>query len=162
MELFHSQAPGKVTQTLHFPNSLGTNVSKKTSALETAVRGTGGWHTYAVEIEPVTGSDGTKDVRFRLFVDDTQRHEYINTSPESWNGVDPNAGWDIAINTAVGGNWVGHPEQQLGYLPYPNKCSLTYKTPVNNDPSTCPTTGIHYVQLPAQYEIDYVRVYTRP
>ncbi|MCB0920019.1 MAG: hypothetical protein KDC39_15780, partial [Actinobacteria bacterium] len=86
---------------------------------------------------------------------------FLNTDHAKWSTVDPEHAWDIAVNTAVGGDWAGHPEQQLGYLQGPNKCSLTYKTPTNNDPSTCPTTGIHLANLPATYEIDYIRVYSK-
>ena len=161
MEYFFSQVPGKTTQTLHFPSTVGRNVAKRSTFTETPVRGTGGWHTWAVEIEPVTGSDGSKDVRFRFFIDNVQTLEYVNPSPEAWNGVDPNAAWDIAVNTAVGGNYTGHPEQQLGWLPGPKVCSLTYKAPTNGDPALCPTTGLWFAEMPGRYEVDYVRVFTR-
>jgi PKD repeat protein len=161
MEYFYSQVPGKATQTLHFPSTIGRNVAKKSSPFETPVKGTGGWHTYAVEIEPVTGSDGSKDVRFRFLIDDVQTLSYTNPSPEAWNQVNPDAAWDIAINTAVGGNYTGHPEQQLGYLQGPKVCSLTYKAPTNGDPSTCPTTGLWFADMPGKYNVDYVRVFTR-
>ncbi|MFN8125471.1 MAG: PKD domain-containing protein [Candidatus Nanopelagicales bacterium] len=156
LEAFHSQGPGRVVQTLHFPSSLGSNWGKVGTFLETPPEGTGGWHTFAVEIEPVSTG-----VRFRFFVDSTMTKEFVNTSPSAWNQVDPDAGWDIAVNLAVGGTWVGDPDKQLGYLPYKNLCSLTAKAPTNNDPSTCPTTGIHLANFPAKYNIDYVRVYTR-
>lgn len=161
MEYFHNQVPGKATQTLHFPSTLGRNVAKKSTFFETPVLGTGSWHTFAVEIEPVAGADGTTDVRFRFYIDNSMTLEYVNATPEAWNQTDPNATWDIAFNTAVGGDWVGDPEKQLGYLPYPNKCSLTYKAPTNNDPTTCPTTGIQLAQLPGQYRVDWVRVFTK-
>lgn len=156
LEAFHSQGPGRVVQTLHFPSSLGSNWGKVGTFLETPPKGTGGWHSFAVEIEPVSTG-----VRFRFFVDSTMTREFINTSPSAWNQVDPNAGWDIAVNLAVGGTWVGDPDKQLGYLPYKGLCSLTAKAPTNNDPSRCPTTGIHLANFPAKYNIDYVRVYTR-
>lgn len=73
--------------------------------------------------------DGSTDVRFRFYIDDVRTHEYINTQPDSWNRTNPHEGWDIAINLAVGGNYTGHPSQQLGYLAYPDKCSLTYRAP---------------------------------
>jgi len=162
MEYFHSQVPGKATQTLHFPSTIGRNVAKKSTFFEAPVQGTGEWHTYAVEIEPVVGSDGSTDVRFRFYIDSTKTLEYVNTKPEAWNQANANGSWDIALNTAVGGTWNGDPEKQLGYLPFANKCSLTYQTPVDNDPTTCPTNGIHYAKMPAEYVVDYVRVYTRP
>lgn len=158
VELFHNQAPGKVTHTLHFPATLGANVSKKSTAFETAVQGTGGWHTFAVEIVPA----GTNSVKFTFFVDGAQTLTYTNTNASSWVNGYESAAWDIALNLAIGGNWVGHPDQQLGYLPYPNKCSLTYTAPAGGDPSTCSTTGIWFANMASRnavYQIDYVRVW---
>ena len=156
VELFHNQAPGKVTQTLHFPTTLGTNVSKKTSYFEPAVAGTGSWHTFAADIAKVTGG-----VKFTFYVDNVAVHSYTNTSPSAWTDTDPNGSWDIALNLAVGGNWVGNPEKQLGYLPYVNKCGLTYKAPLNNNPANCPTSGLYLAKFQAAYQIDYVRVWVR-
>lgn len=158
VELFHNQAPGKVTHTLHFPASIGANVSKKSTSFETAVQGTGNWHTFAVEIVPA----GTNSVKFTFFVDGTQTHTYTNTNAASWVNGYENEAWDIAVNLAIGGNWVGHPDQQLGYLPYPNKCSITYTTPAGGDPTTCSTTGIWFANMASRdavYQIDYVRMW---
>lgn len=159
LEEFHSQMPGKITSTLHFPNTIGSNAAKKSTFVETPVQGTGGWHTYAVEIEPATAGA----VKFTFSIDGVSTLTYTNTNASSWTTGYENNAWDIAVNMAIGGNWVGHPEQQLGYLPYPNKCSLNYSTPVNNDPATCSTTGIFLSGLSSRnavYEVDYVRVYT--
>lgn len=163
LEVFHNQVPGKITQTLHFPTTVGRNIWKKTTAVEAVppAGSTGGWHTYAVEISPVAGTDGSTDIKFEFLIDNTSTGAYVHTAPEGWNTADPNASWDIAVNQAVGGNWVGHPEKQLGYLPYPNKCSLTYSTPTAG-PESCPTTGIQYAKFPARYDIDHVRVYSPP
>jgi beta-glucanase (GH16 family) len=161
MEYFFSQVPGKATQTLHFPTTVGRNVAKRSVAFEAPVKGTGGWHTYAVEIEPVTGTDGSTDVRFRFLIDDVETLKYLNTVPEAWNQVDPNAAWDIAVNLAVGGDWAGHPDEQLGYLQGPDVCSLTYRAPTGGNPANCPTSGIWLPDLPSPYRVDHVRVYTR-
>ncbi len=161
VELFHNQLPGKVTSTLHFPSTLGSNVSKKSTAFETAVQGTGDWHTFAVEIVPASAGA----VKFTFYVDDTQTLTYTNTNSSSWKTGYESGAWDIALNLAIGGNWVGDPDAQLGYLPYPNKCSLTYSTPTNNDPTTCPKTGIWFANMAqrnAVYQVDYVRVWTYP
>ena len=154
LEMFHNQAPGTATQTLHFPNSIGTNTAKKTTFFETPTPGTGDWHTFGVEIEPA----GTNAVKFTFLIDNTPTHTYTNTNAGSWiNTADPNATWDIAINMSVGGAWVGHPEEHLGYLPDKNLCGLTYRTPPAG-PDSCPTTGLHLANLPATYQIDWVRV----
>lgn len=165
MEYFHNSTPGSIAQVLHFPTTLGKNVAKRRTPFETPTAGTGGWHTYAVEIEPVTGADATTDVRFRFSVDGVTTLDYVNSEPEPWSQVDPQRAWDIAVNTAVGGDWVGHPEQQLGYLPALGQCSLTRQAPMNSDPATCPTetagVAIRLPQLPAGHQVDYVRVFVR-
>jgi len=165
MEYFHNSTPGLIAQVLHFPTTLGKNVAKQRTHFETPAAGTGGWHTYAVEIEPVTGADATTDVRFRFSVDGVVTLDHVNSAPEPWSQVDPQRAWDIAVNTAVGGDWVGHPEQQLGYLPALNQCSLTRQPPTNADPANCPTeaagVAILLPRLPAEHQIDYVRVFVR-
>lgn len=158
VELFHNQVPGKVTQTLHFPKSVGYSVSKRSSFFETPpATTTGTWHTFGVEIEPA----GTDDIRFTFLVDGTAVNTYTNTDAGSWiDAVDKQAAWDMAVNMSIGGKWVGHPEQNLGYLPDVNLCGLSYKAPTAG-PGSCPTTGIQLAKLSALYEVDWVRVYTR-
>ncbi len=160
VEEFHNQQPGKITSTLHFPATLGSNVSKKSTFVETPVQGTpGAWHTYAVQIEPATAGA----VKFTFFIDNVQTLTYTNTNASSWTTGYENGAWDIALNMAIGGKYVGNPESQLGYLPDVNKCSLSYAAPLNNDPTTCSTTGIFLSGLSkanAEYQVDYVRVYT--
>ncbi len=157
LEVFHNQLPGKATQTLHFPASISYNTHSRSTRIEEPAE-LGGWHTLAVEIEPLSGG---AQVRFRFLIDGVVTTEYTNTKPQSWNGVDPNGGWDIALNMAVGGNWVGEPEGTLGYLPYVGKCSLTYSNPPSGVPGNCPTTGLRRASFPDSYVIDWVRVYTR-
>lgn len=161
VELFHNQLPGKVTSTLHFPNSISSNVAKKSTAFETAVQGTGGWHTFAVEIT----NAGTNAVKFVFYVDGAQTLTYTNTNASSWTKGYENGAWDIALNMAIGGNWVGNPDSQLGYLPYTGKCSLNNTAPSGGNPANCPTTGIwlaNMAQRDAVYQIDYVRVWQHP
>ena len=153
MEYFYSQVPGKATHSLHFGSSIGRNVSKRSTFFEKPVVGTGGWHTFAVEILP----EG-ENIRFRFFIDGTETLTYLNTNHAKWSNVDKQHAWDIALNMAVG-SWGGHPSKQLGYLSGINKCSLTYQTPPGGNPANCPTTGLFYTPLPATYEVDYVRVY---
>lgn len=161
LEIFHNQLPGKVTSTLHFPNSIGSNVAKKSTAFETAVQGTGSWHTYAVEIVPAAAGA----VKFTFFVDGTQTLTYTNTNASSWTTGYESGAWDIALNLALGGNWVGNPDSQLGYLPYTGKCSLNNTVPSGGNPTNCPTTGIwlaNMAQRDAVYQVDYVHVWQYP
>ncbi|MCU1499369.1 MAG: hypothetical protein JWM47_3322, partial [Acidimicrobiales bacterium] len=77
-----------------------------------------------------------------------------------WTDTDPAATWDIALNQAVGGNWVGGPDDTLGYLRDVNRCSLG-----GTAPNGCLTTGLRRVNWSAPgsttYQVDYVRVFTR-
>lgn len=165
MEYFHSSTPGVVAQTLHFSTSLGRNVAQQRTSFERPVLGPGAWHAYAVEIEPVASAYGTTDIRFTFSADHQPTLEYVNRSAEVWSQVDPERAWDIALNTAVGGDWVGHPDGQLGYLPALGQCSLTRLAPDGGDPSPCPTTkdgvSIQLPRLPAEHRIDNVRVCAR-
>lgn len=148
MEYFHSQVPGKTTQTLHL-NGV-SNVSKKTTSVE-APTTTPGWHTWGVAIEPVAGGQ-----RFTFYTDGVAVHTYVDTNA-GWTSKAPaNGTFDIAVNMAVGGNWVGHPDDPLGVLSNLSRCAQggTY-------PDACRTTGIRRAAFPATYEVDYVRVFTR-
>ena len=157
MEYFHSVEPGEARQSLHFPAEISYNTVHKPFPFEAVRQGTGDWHTFAVDIEPL---DGGARAKFVFSIDNKTTYEYTPAKFGWLNNYDKNNMFDIAVNMAVGGNWTGDPASQLGYLKYPNICSLTSKTPTNNDPSTCPTNGIQFGTLPAQYDVDYVRVYT--
>lgn len=143
LEYFANQVPGKITQTLHFPNSIGYNVHKKSTPVDLTK-----WHTYAVDI-----SQSGSGVMFKFFVDDVLTTQYLNTKSSAFTNVDKNAAWDVAINMAVGGNWVGDPEGPLGLMGN-GKCGLTGKVPPPG--TSCPTTGIKRAVLPASYLVDYV------
>lgn len=152
MEYFHSQVPGKTTQTLHLDGV--SNVSKKTTRFEDPTA-TPGFHTWAVEIAPDPGG-----VRFTFFVDDVEVHSYVDAK-HAWADAAPADGtWDIALNLAVGGKWVGSPDGTLGLLEDLGRCSIS-----GTAPGGCTTTGIRRVNWsdPASstYAIDYVRVYTK-
>ena len=151
MEYFHSQVPGKATQTLHLDGR--TNLSKKTTAFEQPTLSPG-WHTWAVDILPDPAG-----VRFTFYVDGTAVHTYVDTQ-HNWAEAGTASGtWDIALNMAVGGNWTGAPDDTLGVLRNINRCSIS-----GTFPTTCSTSGIKRVDWanPASttYDIDYVRVYT--
>ncbi|CAN5594818.1 hypothetical protein BH10ACT1_BH10ACT1_41920 [soil metagenome] len=152
MEYFHSAAPGKGYATLHLDGR--KNLSKGRVAFEPA-SGPSGWHTWAVEISPVpTG------VRFDFSMDGTVFHSYVDTQHDWTSSADAASTWDIAINQAVGGDWIGGPDAALGYLPAVGRCSIG-----GTAPSGCITTGINRVDwtdpADATYSVDYVRVYSR-
>jgi beta-glucanase (GH16 family) len=146
MEYFHSQVPGKTTGTLHLDGHY--NISKKTTHFE-APTTTPGWHTWAVDIQPASTG-----VKFTFLLDGNAYHTYTDTQ-RHWASQAPTDGlWDIAVNLSVGGNWVGHPDTALGYLPAISICAQRGTTPTN-----CTTTGIRRAAFPAPYEIDYIHVY---
>lgn len=148
MEYFHAQVPGKTTGTIHLDNV--KNVSKKTVAFENPTTNPG-WHTWAVEMEPDT-VDPTK-VKFTFSLDGSVYHTVTPTQKTWATAVDPNKMFDIALNTAVGGNYNGHPDDNLGWSRYLNFCLKPYK-----GIPPCDATNILRAQFPATYEIDYVRV----
>ena len=152
LEVFHAQQPGRAQHAVHVGGS------RRTMAwvdLEPAVVGTGGWHTYAVDIRPTSGGG----IEFVFSIDGTETHRWTDAVAAWADDAPADATWDIAVNLAVGGNWIGHPQQQLGYLPYPDRCSRTLRAP-DAGPESCPTDGIHLAELPARFEIDWIRVTT--
>ncbi len=161
-EFFHSSKPGSVTQTVHFPTSLGYNVSKKNTVFEPAVQGRGGWHTYSVDILPVKPGDNSQ-VTFTFAIDGATTHSYTNKNTAAWTGTDPSASWDMALQLNVGGTWVGHPDSKLGFLSAGGgTCAQTFnKAPAGGNPANCPKKGIWLAPWQdSTFEVDYVRVYT--
>jgi beta-glucanase (GH16 family) len=150
MEYFHAQVPGKTTHTLHLDGR--SNLSKKTAFFEAANLSSGSFHTWTVDILPESTG-----VRFTFYVDGVQTHTYLDTQ-RNWASSAPADGtWDIAVNQAVGGNWVGVPGDIKGYLRDLNRCSIS-----GTAPNGCTTTGINNVDwAKSTYEVDYVRVFTR-
>jgi len=153
MEYFHSQVPGKTTNTLHLDGR--HNLSKKSSNFESSGVTTSGWHNWAVEITQLDGGA----VKFDFLLDGNLTHTYTDTQ-HNWASGAEDGTWDIAINQAVGGNWGGDPDGVLGELPLVNRCSIS-----GTYPGGCKTTGINRVDwttpTDATYEVDWVRVYTR-
>ncbi|QXC59139.1 glycoside hydrolase family 16 protein [Aquihabitans sp. G128] len=152
MEYFHSAAPGKGYATLHLDGR--KNLSKGRVGFEPS-NATPAWHTWAVEISP-----DPNGVKFDFFMDDVKFHSYVDTQHNWTASADAASTWDIAINQAVGGDWIGDPDGTLGYLRGADRCSIS-----GTAPGGCVTTGIQRVKWadPAAttYSIDYVRVYTR-
>ncbi len=153
LEYFHSAHPGQSSGTLHLDGV--HNVSQATVGFEPSSVTTSGWHTWAVEISPDPAG-----VRFEFFMDDQKYESYVDTKHAWLTTADPSSSWDIAVNMAVGGSWVGGPDDTLGYLRDVNRCSKG-----GSAPDGCDATGIRRAnwadRAATTYEVDYVRVYTR-
>lgn len=173
MEYFFSNRPGETRFSVHFPNSVGSNVAQHSKFFETPKVGLSDWHTWGVAIRP-TGQhrDPLKDpITFTAYLDGVAYAEYTLTDElairdchmvNRSTGRQPATGnretWDICLNLAVGGRWVGAVDQQLGYLPTPNVCSRSQELPAG-DAATCDRTGLFFAQLPATFEVDSLTVY---
>ncbi|MFZ1412507.1 MAG: glycoside hydrolase family 16 protein [Micropruina sp.] len=163
MESFHASRPGRVSQTLHFPNTLSRNVARSYPVIETPTKGVGDWHTYAVDIAPVPGT-GESQIRFVWTIDGFETLSYTlkhAATVAALKAGDRQASWDIAMGMNVGGRHAGSPDAQLGYYPMLGVCAQTYKAPLNKDPRTCPTTGTWLAPWAAapRMEIEYARYY---
>jgi beta-glucanase (GH16 family) len=149
MEYFHSAAPGRTSQTLHLAGQ--QNIAKTNDAFE-APTVSPGWHTWAVDIRKVEGNA----IRFIFYTDGVETMRYVDYSAWKWNTADPNESWDMAVNMAVGGNWAGEPDGELGLLPNLNRCSTWGKFPPN-----CPTANIRRVDWndprTSTFEVDWVK-----
>jgi beta-glucanase (GH16 family) len=149
MEYFHAQAPGKTTSTLHYDGT--SNVAKGSRFFETPSSDPSqtSFHVWAVEIELVSGQ-----VCLKFFVDGTMVdfNKMTAGSPYCFTDAGPFGRYpgeplfDIAINMAIGGNWIGHPDGPLDTLMNGTKV----------DP-----TGVLPTTFPSEYAVDYVRVYIR-
>jgi beta-glucanase (GH16 family) len=150
MEYFHSQVPGRSTQTLHLDGRY--NISKRTTTFEQPTLSPG-WHTWAVEITPATGG-----VKFTFLVDGVTVHTYVDTQHRWASSAPADGTWDIALNLAVGGNWVGGPDDTLGVLRDISRCAQS-----GSFPNTCSTSNIRRVDwsnpAASTFQVDYVRVY---
>lgn len=173
MEYFFNYRPGQTKASLHFPNSIGTNATQQRANFEPPRLGISDWHTWACTIRPaLTNPDPLKDpIIFEFQLDGKMFGNYTVTNEDTirdLHRVDRNTGkapagadsetWDMCINLAVGGKWVGAPDQQLGYLPIVDRCSRTQALPPNGATS-CDLTDLFFAEMPATFEIDYVRVY---
>lgn len=146
MEVFHAQHPGTTQQTLHLDGE--HNVYKVSTPIE-APDAEPQWHVWGVAILPEE-----RGVRFRFYTDGTEVGEYLATDPAFWNDYDQHNLWDISIDTYVGGVWVGHPDDPLGYSRYNGGFCLSSGTPPD-----CDTTNLRAPEFPTVLEIDYVAVW---
>ena len=157
-EYFSAVEPGKTRQSLHFPAEMGHGpVTKIPSFFEQPVADTGGdYHTWAVQIVPL---DNARKAKFVFSIDGRTTYAYVPSKFGWLDNFDQSAMYDIAVNMAVGGAYTGDPTSQLGYLAGPKLCSLTSLQPPEGNPAKCPTDGIRFQTLPADYDVDYVRVF---
>jgi len=177
MEYFYSYRPGQGRFTLHFPNSIGANAYTRQVAFETAALGTGGWHVWDVTITPAGENvdplldpiwfrahcDGVEFAAYKVTNVTTIRdlHMIDRSTGLKIDPANPRLSWDCAVNLAVGNRWTGHPSQQLGYLPGPDRCSKSQNLPPSGAgaASSCDLSGLFFAQSPALMEVDYVRIY---
>lgn len=147
MEYFHASTPGQTSIALHLHGTY--NILKGNRDFEAPTL-TPGWHTWAVEVEPGEGNQ----ICLRYLVDEQEVTPNGRPAGQPVCLDDPGAFgrypgeplFDIAVNLAVGGNWVGHPDGPLDRLN-----NGRWVDPTNVQPTTFPTA----------YVVDYVRVYTR-
>lgn len=153
LESFHSQVPGRATQSLHLDGV--TNTATRSTPFETP-SATPGWHEFAVAIRRVAdpSAPGLPAVRFDFSIDGRPTHSYVDVDPAWLKGTDPTSAWDVALNTAVDGRWVGDPDGALGRLDQISRCSLSGTYPA------CSSTGLRRVDwtAPVVFEIDWLRV----
>lgn len=152
MEYFHATRPGQASQTLHFPAEIGSNTTKVHKQFEQPTA-TPGWHTWAVEI--IATDDAKTKAKFVFYQDGIKTHEYTPTKFGWLNNHDKSAMFDIAINLAVGGRYTGHPDDDLAYSRYLQKCLKPYLAA-----PPCNASNVLRATFPSAYEVDYVRVYT--
>lgn len=179
VEYFHSQIPGKTLWTLHRTDNGGTpryNVAKNFGGtFFEAPTYSPGWHTMSVDILPWTGATATTgqagdpnspstNVRFTGRLNGIVAWDYVDTQSLYWT---TNAGGSDCFNIYVqgcqiGGNYVGHPDDPLGYSRWLNSCISGSGTA----PNACPQSVGGYPIIRAQfgdpsstYEIDYIKVW---
>lgn len=157
METFHSQLPGYAVSTLHLPQDEGSNFAKDAEFVETPSE-SAAWHVYGCSIhETATG------IEFRFYIDGALHLAVIPTKGSWWTNFTQAQLWDIAVDQYVGGPWIGHPDDALGYDRYRSAC-LQGGSP----PAACDSTGLmrsgistlHPTPHDEIFEIDYVRVWS--
>lgn len=175
-EYFHTEVPAKLRSTLHRADSTGllkTNVSKASVFFE-APTYTPGWHTLTQEIYPPAGADLTapsQQVQFKTYIDGVLAWSYLDTDALYWstNGGSEDAFWNVYLQGCqIDGNYIGHPDDPLGYSHWLNKCIVS-----GTAPNACATTVGGYSVIRAgapgatatfgdpatTFEVDYQRVW---
>jgi hypothetical protein len=140
---------------------------------------TPGWHVWAFEVIPVTDSGGltTADpalpsqfVRYTTYYDGAVAFRFVDTT-STWmmtNGGDENQFWQIYLQGQMGGNYVGHEDDALGYSRWTGTCLISGTAPAacvstfNGQPilRAGATGSTATLNVPATtHEIDYVKVW---
>lgn len=140
MEYFHAQVPGKNHVTLHGTDNTGTfHANRYTNNVGgrmffEAPTYNPAWHVWATEIVPVTDAGGTvladptkpsSFVRFTVYLDGVQKYRFVDTSALTWttNGGTADSFWNVYVQgSQVSGDYVGHPDDPLGYSRTLNAC----------------------------------------
>lgn len=179
MEYFHAGTPGRLMHTLHRADSDGvlkTNVSKNYGGtFFEAPTYNPQWHTSACSVEPENGVNATAGVRFKGYVNGVLIWNYLDTQATWWtsNGSsDLSTYWNVYLQGCqIDGEWVGHPDDPLGYSHWrnaclisgtpPNTCSTTYSGQSTIRAGAPGSTATITGQPSTTYEVDYMRVWTK-
>lgn len=151
MEYFHASSPGSTNATLHLD---GVKNAYQRKAVFESPTSNPSWHTWGVYIEKVSTG-----VKFTFFLDRVEQGTYTDTSANWSKNYSQTKLFDIAINEAVGGRYIGNPDSPLGYLDILGRCAQNNQA--TTSPSSCPKTGIMRATFPATYQVDYVRVFAQ-
>jgi Glycosyl hydrolases family 16 len=170
MESFHGQIPGRTSGVLHRTNNSGTfqnNVSNANAFFE-APTYTPGWHTWAVDI-----LDEDPHVRFVWRLDGVPFRNYLDTSAVEWSTRHPGEPlFDVTVQGCqIGGNFVGHPDDPLGYSRWlnsgaggcliggtpPNSCTTTFNGHPVIRAGAAGSSASFGAGIPMV--VDYIRVY---
>lgn len=148
MEYFHAEQPGMTRASLHFDGEY--NRFKTAVNFESVDESE--WHVWGVTIDKIE-----EGVKFTFDLDGVVYGEYIPTDLNWLTRAPLEETWDIAINLAVGGDWIGHPRDSLGYLRGVDRCAQG-----GVKPDRCNAVNIlRWDGSPAVYEVDYVKVLRR-
>lgn len=169
-EYFHSQIPGKILSTLHRTNNAGvaqTNVAKNNGGYfwETPTY-TPDWVNIVFECFPTSGDPTlpNTNVRLKTYINGVNIWDYTDTSALYWttNGGSDNSFHNLYIQGCqVDGNYVGHPDDALGYSHWLNQCLIS-----GSPPASCSITyqGRNIIRAQfgdpsSTYELDYIKAW---
>lgn len=174
LEYFHAETPGMARITLHRMGPSGSvqiNVHKVSAFFEDPTIAVPEWHTFAMEIIPAT-YNGQRSATFIGYIDGVEKYRYTDTYAQSWidrYNNDEDRVWDITIQGGqIGGPFIGHPEDPLGYSrnrheggvtggevggcilggTAPNSCTTSYQGRSTQPwPGPTPTLEVDYVRV---------------
>lgn len=182
MEYFIAEVPGRVGPQLHTTNNAGSFGSNRMPYTDSQGRvrlqtyeapvaeGSQRWTTIAMDILPWTAgtvAGGTygdpatanTNVLYRMWMDGAITYEWVDTSSLNWSQRYSDAAFDICIQgSQIGGTYVGHPDDPLGYSRMLPGCVIG-----GTAPNSCIYTSGGYTtrkaDWPNTFELDWVRVF---